>query len=268
MTNQLTPADDEKEVDNFSTGSKWAWLILLFPLLFLLLLFSAYVLLNKNAVEQSKTIGPSYNSVLRTSDELGINLKSGDLQEGFKSISEDYIAAMNLLADHPGDTLEERIAVLLETDTGNDSDELKLCLENNKSLLSRIDNLNSTCSMANSCKVSATNQNVVCNVYFGTDAKDFSKMNESFIRDIFNKYTASEYGSITVDSHTDTAGESSYNLILSKRRAEVAAALISQYFSGAVSVFPTGENNPPFKSGDNENDPRNRVVIVTLNYDG
>ena len=81
---------------------------------------------------------------------------------------------------------------------------------------------------------------------------------------------ATQWGSsnVTVIAHTDTAGAPSYNIPLSERRANAAAAeLIADGVSqGALNIGWKGENEPAVATGEGVKEQLNRRAVITVRY--
>ncbi len=97
---------------------------------------------------------------------------------------------------------------------------------------------------------------------------DSADLDAAAIADIRNAVAASgDYDSaeVTVVGHTDRSGASTYNMSLSKARAEaVAARLRAANVAGTVVVRFEGEANPEVATADGVKEPRNRRVIIEV----
>lgn len=70
---------------------------------------------------------------------------------------------------------------------------------------------------------------------------------------------------VRIEGHTDTVGSDESNLLLSQRRAAVAAAYLRQKFGiadGRLEAVGKGEGDLLINTGDNVDEPRNRRVRV------
>ena len=86
------------------------------------------------------------------------------------------------------------------------------------------------------------------------------------VEQIAAQLKANNAATVIVTGKTDLSGTDSYNLALSKRRAEaVRAALIRDGIAaGRITAQWTGEREPPVKTSQGVREPRNRVVEVTI----
>lgn len=80
-------------------------------------------------------------------------------------------------------------------------------------------------------------------ISFHTDSAEFTEQGRRAAADMVEYLTAQRSGRITIAGHTDPRGDKSYNLELSRRRAEaVAHYLRTQGFAGHIQVVAKGES--------------------------
>jgi outer membrane protein OmpA-like peptidoglycan-associated protein len=103
-------------------------------------------------------------------------------------------------------------------------------------------------------------------VLFGYDKSDITqeavtKLNE--LSGILNKYPDTY---VLVEGHTDSNGSDSYNMDLSKRRAQSVAAYLRQnnVAEGRIRTAAYGEGQPKFQNDSDENKAKNRRVEFAI----
>ena len=80
-------------------------------------------------------------------------------------------------------------------------------------------------------------------ITFHTGSAEFTEKGRHAAADMVEYLTMQNPGRITIAGHTDPRGDESYNLALSRRRAEaVAHYLRMQGFAGQVQVVAKGES--------------------------
>jgi OOP family OmpA-OmpF porin len=106
----------------------------------------------------------------------------------------------------------------------------------------------------------------VIDVYFDFNKASLSREARQIVEQIAGQLKANGTATVTIVGKTDLSGSDSYNLALSKRRAEaVRAALVRDGIAaGRITTQWTGEREPPVKTGQGVREPRNRVVEVTI----
>ncbi len=106
------------------------------------------------------------------------------------------------------------------------------------------------------------------NIYFNTDDATVNKTHDEEIRAFAKKYDLERDGKykVVIVGHTDADGSADYNLILSKKRAEVVRRKLED--SGVdydqVEIFYYGELKPMLSNDNVENKKLNRRVEVRV----
>ncbi|MGI9436324.1 MAG: OmpA family protein [Geminicoccaceae bacterium] len=103
-------------------------------------------------------------------------------------------------------------------------------------------------------------------LYFDTDEATIDKGHITSVARACRYATKLPRAKFVISGHTDTAGSTSYNDDLAKRRASVVADTIRNdpRFREALSVVEFGETNPALKTRDGVSEPMNRRVVVTI----
>lgn len=103
-------------------------------------------------------------------------------------------------------------------------------------------------------------------LYFSIESIELTLQSKKVVPEIFASVKAKESQSIAVVGHTDTAGDATYNLNLSNRRAKAVKQLLLNGGVAADSITVTshGENNPLVLTADNVPERRNRRVEVVV----
>lgn len=103
-------------------------------------------------------------------------------------------------------------------------------------------------------------------LYFEKDSPDLTAPSQKLIPDILTTASRRDSQDISVIGHTDTAGNPSYNLRLSQKRAgAVAQILIKEGIQDKfIKITSHGENNPLIPTADNVHEPKNRRVEVVV----
>jgi len=103
-------------------------------------------------------------------------------------------------------------------------------------------------------------------LYFRRNSTRLTPESQKILPDIIASIRERSAINISVVGHTDTAGDKSYNLDLSKRRAARVGKLLVDRGVQQDHIFITshGEENPLVKTRDNVHEPRNRRVEVIV----
>ena len=103
-------------------------------------------------------------------------------------------------------------------------------------------------------------------LYFFSDSTQLTMESTEIIPQILKAIRKRSSIDISVIGHSDTAGDPSYNLTLSKKRASAVARIISMQGIDKTYIHVTshGEGNPLIKTADNVHEPRNRRVEVVV----
>lgn len=103
-------------------------------------------------------------------------------------------------------------------------------------------------------------------LYFQRDSTKLTKDSHKVVPEILKAIKERDSHDIGVIGHTDTAGDHSYNMRLSTKRANaVAKKLIKQGVDErSIKASSHGEHNPLVKTGDNVHEPKNRRVEVVV----
>jgi len=103
-------------------------------------------------------------------------------------------------------------------------------------------------------------------LYFKRDTTVLTKESTALIPDVLRTIQERKSENISVIGHSDTVGDSGYNMQLSTRRAHAVTSLLIKNGVNRDSLKATshGENNPLIKTPDNTLEPRNRRVEVVV----
>jgi len=103
-------------------------------------------------------------------------------------------------------------------------------------------------------------------IYFKSDSTLLTDASKNDFKKITDYINTLESHSISVVGHTDTAGDTEYNVQLSKRRAkEVKRLLVAHGINPEyIATSSHGENNLLVKTADNVHERRNRRVEVIV----
>lgn len=106
----------------------------------------------------------------------------------------------------------------------------------------------------------------VIDVYFDFNKASLTREGRQIVQQVAAQLKANSAATVAVIGKTDLSGTDSYNLALSKRRAEaVRAELIRDgVAANRIAVQWTGKREPPVKTGDGVREPRNRVVEISI----
>ncbi|TKB11858.1 OmpA family protein [Desulforhopalus sp. IMCC35007] len=104
------------------------------------------------------------------------------------------------------------------------------------------------------------------NLYFEKDSDRLTAQSQQVIPDILAAASQRQSQDIGIIGHTDTAGDPSYNMRLSKQRANAVLQILIQegIQDKFVKITSHGENNPLIKTADNVHEPKNRRVEVVV----
>jgi outer membrane protein OmpA-like peptidoglycan-associated protein len=107
-------------------------------------------------------------------------------------------------------------------------------------------------------------------VYFDFDSSRLTSDGRAVVDQAANNAKKGQTTHIMVTGHTDTVGTSSYNQVLSVKRADaVRAALIADGISkDEIQTSGVGKNDLAVPTADNINEPRNRRVEVVIQAPG
>ena len=105
-------------------------------------------------------------------------------------------------------------------------------------------------------------------IYFGFDSAEPIPTSSASLASVIDHSLRGPARRITITSHTDTAGSASYNLDLSRRRAQairdrlVAAGVSSEN----IAMRPMGEEQLARPTADNTVEPLNRRAWVDISW--
>lgn len=105
-------------------------------------------------------------------------------------------------------------------------------------------------------------------IYFGFDSAEPLQDSAAALASVIDLSLRGPASTITITSHTDTAGSASYNLDLSRRRAvairdRLVAAGVS---SEKITLRPMGEEQLARPTADNTVEPLNRRAWVDISW--
>jgi len=106
-------------------------------------------------------------------------------------------------------------------------------------------------------------------LYFSLDSHEISGETMLKLQDITHKITEMKPELITINGHTDRSGKESYNLSLSKKRANSVYKALIEYGEMGIEknefeILGFGESYPARKTEDGIKDPANRRVEIIL----
>lgn len=106
----------------------------------------------------------------------------------------------------------------------------------------------------------------VIDVYFDFNRSTLTREATQIVQQLADQLKASSGVAVNIVGKTDLAGPDTYNMALSKRRAETVERQLAKdgVATGRMQVQWTGKRNPPVPTADGVREPRNRVVEVTL----
>lgn len=104
-------------------------------------------------------------------------------------------------------------------------------------------------------------------VFFGYNKFNLTQEGVDIVREAAATAMQQGFVTILVTGHTDTSGSSTYNQVLSERRAEsVKKALVAQGIPAAgIETTGKGETLLAVQTADREKEPRNRRAEINLN---
>jgi outer membrane protein OmpA-like peptidoglycan-associated protein len=105
----------------------------------------------------------------------------------------------------------------------------------------------------------------VFRVYFAHDRYDLTADAKDKLDHARNQLTSADYGKLYLGGHADTTGAQSYNVALSRKRANAVASylgLTPDKFE--ITEKAWGETNLPVPTADDVHEPRNRVVTISV----
>ncbi|NNE27910.1 MAG: OmpA family protein [Saprospiraceae bacterium] len=103
---------------------------------------------------------------------------------------------------------------------------------------------------------------------FDTNTSELNPQGRKAFNDFIEEIHKTDFTRITVIGHTDDVGEASYNLNLSKKRAETIADLLRASFNDSsikIDSMGKGESDPKAKGTDPSARAQNRRVEIILN---
>ncbi len=103
-------------------------------------------------------------------------------------------------------------------------------------------------------------------LYFKADSTDLTQDSQKLIPEVLQTIHERQSTDTSVIGHTDTSGAASYNLQLSRQRAEIIGRILSArgVAPDILEISSHGEGNPLVPTGDNVFEPRNRRVEITV----
>jgi outer membrane protein OmpA-like peptidoglycan-associated protein len=103
-------------------------------------------------------------------------------------------------------------------------------------------------------------------LYFEQDSERLTAQSQQVIADILATTSRRQSQDIGVIGHSDTAGNPSYNMRLSKQRARAVVQILTRegIQDKFIKITSHGENNPLIKTADNVHEPKNRRVEVVV----
>jgi len=103
-------------------------------------------------------------------------------------------------------------------------------------------------------------------LYFKQESTELTAASTKTLPEIIQMIADRSSQNISVIGHTDTAGDSDFNLQLSRRRASAIQRLLVEKGVDPAYITSTshGEENPLIKTADNVHEPRNRRVEVVV----
>lgn len=232
--------------------------LLVCALLLLAMIMAGLFLFNKESHELRTSVDQQYTTVLESSERYGVEIDNSSFQDGFEAVTKDYTNSLELLEEQTGSTLSEKVVTI--------QNELRSLREINVRLEKRIQELENLSPTQNAeCKV--IENGTECRVYFGTDAKDLSLVNEEFIDKVFRDEKIRNAKNISIVGHSDTMGSTELNLAISQRRANsVRDRVVIHYNGSSPETRGLGERNLPAPTSDEERSPQNRVVIIKIEH--
>lgn len=249
------------------------WLLLSIPTIALIAWF-IFAYLTQDDINALSEAKPVISNAYRDLDASYQLPNSGEFNKQVQFLAGDYTASAMYLKNFDGRTLEEKIISALNG-SGSVHSYVDVISQQNIEINQLKQEIMQLRQGANHVEQGAVpesncvqrNKDTICRVYFDVDGKDPSLTNRSFIKSLFEKYREDRIEKVTVIGRTDTSGPSYLNDIIAKRRASDVASVISDYFGGDIKIIPLGERNPIVSTGDNQKEPRNRVVEIVLSFE-
>lgn len=102
-------------------------------------------------------------------------------------------------------------------------------------------------------------------LYFDFDSAKVTAEGKKVVAAAAKAIVAGKPASVVVTGYTDRAGSDTYNMILSKKRADAVAAALKQAGVGSSPIVVNyGEAQPQVQTPDGQREPRNRRVSIVL----
>ena len=103
-------------------------------------------------------------------------------------------------------------------------------------------------------------------VFFDFDRSDLTTVAQGVVRQAANDARVGRATRIHVTGHADRAGDSSYNMALSQRRAEAVRAELVRHGTPAeqITLQARGESEPLVPTADGVREPQNRRVVISF----
>jgi outer membrane protein OmpA-like peptidoglycan-associated protein len=103
-------------------------------------------------------------------------------------------------------------------------------------------------------------------VFFDWDSTELTGRARQIVTDAATASQRLNVTRIEVAGNTDTSGTPQYNLGLSRRRADVVAALLVEHGvpNSAISITALGDTQPLVPTGPGVREPQNRRVQIVL----
>ena len=102
-------------------------------------------------------------------------------------------------------------------------------------------------------------------LYFDFDSASVTAEGRKVVAAAAKAIVAGKPASIVVTGYTDRAGSDTYNMVLSKKRADAVVAALRQAGVGSTPVVVNyGEAQPQVQTPDGQREPRNRRVSIVL----
>lgn len=102
-------------------------------------------------------------------------------------------------------------------------------------------------------------------LYFDFDSAKLTAEGQKVVAAAAKAIVSGRPASVVVTGYTDRAGSDTYNMVLSKKRADAVAAALKQAGVGSTPVVVNyGEAQPQVQTADGQREPRNRRVSIVL----
>jgi OmpA-OmpF porin, OOP family len=104
------------------------------------------------------------------------------------------------------------------------------------------------------------------NVYFDFNKSSLTREGRQIVQQVAAQVKGDAAMQVMVTGKTDLAGTDSYNMALSRRRAEAVRSELMKdgVAAGQIKLQWTGMREPPVKTAQGVREPRNRVVEISL----